>query len=59
MCFSSVVLPQPEPPRITNTSPAKHLEIEVVQDHRLVVAGGEVLDTDDGFWLVHQISRMK
>jgi hypothetical protein len=36
-----------------------HFEVEIAQDDRLVVAGGEVLDPNDGFGAVHQISSTK
>ncbi len=61
MCFSSVLLPQPEPPRITKTSPRLDLEGDVLEDRAAVVAGGEPLHADDRLVLdaVHQISSMK
>ena len=42
MCFSSVLLPQPEPPRITNTSPRFTLNEMFSRIALSVVAGGQV-----------------
>ena len=34
MCFKIVLLPEPEPPRMTNTSPRLHLEVDVLAGSR-------------------------
>ena len=62
MCFISVLLPQPEPPRMPKTSPRANLEVDVVEDRDAVVARGHALDPDDrlgaaGCSRVHMSSR--
>ena len=44
--FSVVVLPEPEPPTSTSSSPARHPQREIVHRERLAVAPGEPLELD-------------